>query len=200
MGYEYPKPMTDYQKNKCVEIWDDLMTDMHGQYIGDDVRSFDISENIVECEYCADSGKLLTNACRSDPRGDRSETGYFVKGSEPTDVCDRHLLVDYDPERGVVIGECPPEESVKVGLINVSRSFPIQIYVTDAQYTWQNIGYSILPETSPMLPFYNNVLGEGVYSGISNTDLQYNRSCREHFNYFEWKKKQEEYSDTQTTQ
>lgn len=200
MGYEYPKPMTDYQKNKCVEIWDDLMTDMHGQYIGDDARSFDISENIVECEYCADSGKLLTNACRSDPRGDRSETGYFVKGSEPTDVCDRHLLVDYDPERGVVIGECPPEESVKVGLINVSRSFPIQIYVTDAQYTWQNIGYSILPETSPMLPFYNNVLGEGVYSGISNTDLQYNRSCREHFNYFEWKKKQEEYSDTQTTQ
>ena len=81
---------------------------------------------------------------------------------------------------------------VKVGLINVERNFPMQIYVTDAQYTWRDIGKFILPETSPSLPFYNNVLSEDSYCGISNTQTQFNRACREHFNYFEWKKKQEE--------
>lgn len=198
MGYEYPKAMSDYQKNKCVEIWDDVMTEIHDEYIGDEALSFDISENIIECEYCVDSGKLLTNACKKDPRGDRAERGYFVKGSEPRDVCDKHLLVDYDIDGGVVIGGCPAENTVKVGLINVARSFPMQIYITDAQYTWQDIGVTVLPETSPMFAFYNNLLGEGRYSGISYGDMQYNRACREHFNYFEWKKKWEEYVGSQS--
>ena len=194
MGYEYPKAMSDYQKNKCVEIWDDVMTEIHRAYIGDDnILEFSVSENIVEVEYCTDSGKLVTNACTKDPRGDRTEKGYFVKGSEPTELCDRHLLVDYDTlSGGVVIGNCPTENVTKVGLINVERSFPMQIYVTDAQYTWRDIGLTILPETSPMLPFYNNLLSEKTYSGISYGNAQYNRACREHFNYFEWKKKQED--------
>ena len=192
-GYEYPKALTDYSGNKCVKIWDEVMTLVHEKYeIGEDGK-FDISSNIVECEYCIDSGKLMTSACKIDARGNRSEKGYFVKGSEPSTPCDRHLSVDYDiVSGGVVIGNCPAENTVKVGLINVSRSFPMQIYVTDAQYTWQDIGKYILPETSPNLPFYNNLLEKGAFCGISKTDRHFNRACREHFNYFEWKKKQEE--------
>ena len=68
----------------------------------------------------------------------------------------------------------------------------MQIYVADAQYVWRDIGNDILPETSPQLPFYNNALDDKTYSGISNTSEQFNRACREHFNYFEWKKKQED--------
>jgi hypothetical protein len=68
----------------------------------------------------------------------------------------------------------------------------MQIYVTDAQYTWRDIGLNILPETSASLPFYNNLLGKDRYSGISRAEVQYNRACREHFNYFDWKKKQED--------
>ena len=194
MGYEYPKALSSYQSNKCIEIWDDVMTILHKEYIalGQDVH-FDISDNISQYEYCADSGKLMTTACKHDPRGDRSEVGYFVNGTQPTQPCDRHLLTDYDAvSGGVVIGTCPDENTVKVGLINVQRSFPVQIYVTDAQYTWRDIGLYILPETSPHMPFYSNLLGEDNYSGISKAEIQYNRACREHFNYFEWKKKQED--------
>lgn len=193
-GYEYPKALNGYQGNKCVDIWDKVMTEIHAKYIGSEsVKKFGISENIVECEYCVDSGKLMTNACKIDPRGSRSEKGYFVKGTEPTLPCDCHLAVDYDAVYGgVVIGSCSSDNTVKVGLINVERSFPIQIYVTDAQYTWRDIGLYILPETASGLPFYNNLLPEDSYCGVSRTDIQYNRACREHFNYFEWKKKQEE--------
>ena len=193
-GYEYPKALTDYTGNKCIEIWDEVMTAVHEKSIHNGEHSeFEISENIIEREYCVDSGKQLTSACGIDPRGNRSETGYFVKGTEPSAPCDKHLAVDYDINAGgIVIGQCPPESTVKVGLINVKRSFPMQIYVTDAQYTWQDIGKYILPETSPSLPFYNNLLQENTYSGISRTKNQFNRACRIHFNYFEWKKKQEE--------
>ncbi len=191
-GYEYPKALTDFNGNMCIGIWDEVMT---GLYKNGDIRvkEFEISENVVECEYCKDSGGTLTSACLIDPRGDRRTTGYFAVGTEPSAPCDRHLSVDYDTEYGgVVVGECPTENTVKVGLINVERSFPMQIYVTDAQYTWRDIGKKILPETSSALPFYNNLLPKDTYSGISKSQEQYNRACREHFNYFAWKEKQEE--------
>ncbi len=177
-GYEYPKALTDFSGNKCIGIWDDVMTELYDN--GKITQTeFDISENIVECEYCADSGKLITSACLLDARGERRESGYFVKGSEPSAPCDRHTAVDYDNETGgVVIGACPNENTKKVGLINVVRVFPIQIYVTDAKYTWRNIGKEILPETADTLPFYNNLLPKDMFSGISKVTQQYNRACR----------------------
>ncbi len=194
MGHEYPKPLTNYQSNKCIEIWDEVMTELHSDIIASGEQThFEISERISKYEYCTDSGKLITTACKHDPRGSRHEIGYFVEGTQPTEPCDRHLLTDYDAiSGGVVIGECPSEQVTKVGLINVERSFPMQIYVSDAQYTWRDIGLYILPETSQQLPFYNNLLSKDKFSGISKTDEQFNRACREHFNYFEWKKKQED--------
>ena len=194
MGYEYPRSLPDYEVNKCVEIWDEVMTKLHKGYISQgNTNRFEISDKLVEREYCVDSGKLLTTACACDPRGDRRQTGYFVVGTEPSAPCDRHVLVEYDTEnKGIAVGECFPENTVKVGLLLVERDFPMQLYVTDAQYTWRDIGNNILPETSPELPFYNNIYGENSYSGISYGGYQYNRACREHFNYFEWKKRQEE--------
>ena len=192
LGYEYPKTLSEYSSNICLKIWDEIMTELHSEYISNgNVLDFSVSDNIVECEYCMDSGKLMTNACRQDPRGGRAEKGYFVKGTEPDEVCDRHVSVLYDATSGgVVVGECTGNV-IKVGLINVERSFPIQIYVTDAQYTWRDIGTDVLPETASTLPFYSNILKNDTFSGISRADKQYNIACREHFNYFEWKRKQD---------
>jgi len=87
--------------------------------------------------------------------------------------------------------ECPSDSMKYIGLISVERSFPIQIYVTDAQYVWREIGSESLPETAPSLPFFHTVLKKGEYCGISKAEQQYNRLCRAHFNYFAWKEKQE---------
>ena len=193
MGYEYPKALNDYSGNRSIRIWNDIMTELHSEFIeGEGLLSFEKGEKVIECEYCADSGKLMTAACRMDPRGDRSEIGYFVEGREPSEPCDRHIAVCYDGvSGGVCIGDCPEENRKTVGLICVERSFPMEIYITDAQYTWRDIGIYILPETASSLPFYNNLANENEFFGVSNTKVQYNRACREHFNYFEWKKKQE---------
>jgi len=189
-GYEYPKTLSDSVSNRSVKIWNDVMTILHEKYISEDKKQFEISPNIVEREYCVDSGELITEACKHDARGERKEKGYFVKGQEPSTVCSRHVLIDYDTvSGGVCLSKCPSNYVKKVSLICVEREFPIQIYITDAQYTWRDIG-NTSPQTAPTLPFYNNMLREGAYSGISNATLQFNRACREHFNYFEWKKKE----------
>ncbi len=190
MGYEYPKSLSVYHGNKCNQIWDEVMTVLHEKYIVSGDTEFDISTNIIRSEYCADSGKLMTVACHSDARGDRAEVGYFVEGTEPTEFCDCHVMVSYDAQGGgVVIGDCPADNIKRVGMITVERSFPRQIYITDAQYVWRDIGKDVVPETAPALAFFNNILPEKTFCGISNTKMQYNRACKEHFNYFDWKDK-----------
>jgi hypothetical protein len=73
-----------------------------------------------------------------------------------------------------------------VGLIRVERHFPIQVYVTDAQYVWRELPNDVLPGSSDNEPFFINTIKKGDYCGISYTDTQFNRSCAEHFNYLAW--------------
>ncbi len=190
-GYEYPKSLSG--ANQCLTIWDEVMTKIHETkgWLAEP-QDFRRSEEVIEAEYCADSGKLPTEVCQRDPRGSRIEKGYFVRGTEPTSFCTCHVPVLYDKGEGGVAfeGECNNAEYV--GLISIVRSFPCEVTVSDAQYVWREIGKDILPETSPTLPFFHNLLAEGEYCGISRAEVQYNRFCRTHFNYFEWKRRQEE--------
>jgi len=195
-GYEYPKALSG--TNVCIDIWDEIMRVIHERTVfakagGTSLQEFDEGEQLISCEYCVDSGLLVTRACLLDPRGDRTEKGYFVKGTEPKEYCTCHVPVAYDMKEGGVSlnDECPSDSMKYIGLISVERSFPIQIYVTDAQYVWREIGSESLPETAPSLPFFHTVLKKGEYCGISKAEQQYNRLCRAHFNYFAWKEKQE---------
>ena len=153
-------------------------------------KKFDLSSNVVTATYCADSGKLMTEACAADPRGSRAETGYFIRGKEPSSYCDVHRLVTYDNiYGGVACPDCPEFDTVSVGLLNVKRSFPKQIYVSDAQYVWRDIGGS-LPTTAPTLPFFAGILKHGEYAGISYGTAQYTRYCTEHFSFYAGKEKE----------
>lgn len=193
-GYEYPKAITNISSNPCIKYWDDVMTEIHSEYIKQgNPKSFPENSNIVEIEYCKDSGKLMSEACKNDPRGNRAERGYFKRGTEPTKLCDCHVYVEYDVVYGGVAGEdCPSENIIRVGLINIVRVFPMQIYVDDAQYVWRDIGKEVLPSTSSELPFFANLLGKDEYSGISRVEQQFNRYCRADFSYHNWQKRRDE--------
>ena len=188
-GYEYPKELSASTGNLCVEIWDDVMTLLHKKHLATGkTESFNEVSSVVEYEYCKDSGKLVGEACKLDARGDRSELGYFVKGSEPTEKCDCHVLVKYDVmSGGIASNECYSADVEYVGMITPQRSFPIQLFVSDAQYVWRELPKNIIPETSPSFPYFNNVLRDGEYCGISYGDKQFNRYCRAHFDYWKWK-------------
>lgn len=191
-GYEYPKTLEGKSSGVCIDIWDDVMTVLHRKYTATaELRTFESSDKIITEEYCRDSGKIATEACKKDPRGNRIESGYFVEGSAPKEKCDCHVLVKYDTaEGGVASYDCERENIEYVGLIAVERSFPIQVYVTDAQYTYRKIKKSVMPETNPNLPFFNNALKKNEFSGISKGGTQYNRYCRAHFDYLKWLEEQ----------
>ncbi|MBQ9085838.1 MAG: transglycosylase domain-containing protein [Clostridia bacterium] len=198
-GYEYPKALSG--SNICVDIWDDVSKIIHertvfSQVAEEDLREFSLGSNVIKAEFCADSGKLVTKSCEMDPRNNRVEQGYFTKGTEPTELCDCHVPVAYDTLSGGIASEshCPESNRAYVGLIHVVRSFPIEIYVTDAQYVWRDLPSDIMPETSPALPFFYGTLKEGEYCGISRGDVQFNRLCRMHFDYAQWKKEKEKIS------
>lgn len=182
-GCEYPASLDGISNYTCMKIWDEVMTILHAKYVSGAAvpAGFSIPENIVRVKVCADSGKLMSASCRADPRGDRGVWCWFAAGGEPTDFCDTHITVDYNSiSGGIVCPLCPPESIKKVGLIRAERSFPVQIYVTDAQYTWRRLPKFVNAELSPKLPFYNKLLGNDRFSGISNVNAQYNRSCPGH--------------------
>lgn len=158
-GYEYPKSLSDFSGNPCLKIWDSIMTELHSDYIGNGATrlKFSVPSNVVTASYCADSGKLLTDACLADPRGSREQTGYFIRGTEPTECCDRHILVAYDSEgSGLACPECPDENVTYIGLLSYRRNLPDEIYVADTPYIYA-------PEGTPL--------------GSSG---KYNRSCTLH--------------------
>lgn len=180
-GYEYPKSLDGIDGNPCLDIWDDVMLAIYQKKASEYVRSFELSDRIVKVKVCADSGKRITEACRRDARGDRGVWGFFKSGTEPKGYCGCHVMVNYNVVTGGVACPLCPEENVEmVGMIHVMRDFPVQVYVTDAQYVWRS-----LPDNKPMsvdetLPFFANALPWGKYCGISRSKIQFNRGCAIH--------------------
>ena len=66
---------------------------------------------------CLDSGKLATNACKRDARGDDVRVAYINVYNEdvPNETCDKHVLVEYCVTGGGVVNEyCGNFPDVKI--------------------------------------------------------------------------------------
>lgn len=171
-GYEYPEPLNN--KNVCLNVWDAVVGRVSEQIGGE--TKFDVPSSVVKVTYCKDSGKLPCEACGYDPRGNRTEVGWFVRGTEPHEMCDCHVLCDYDTEDGGVChAGCPEESRRKVALLQVERHFPIEITVADAQYVYRGDPNEIEPNPNTREAYFLSLLSD--YCGRSNTQTPFNRSC-----------------------
>lgn len=191
-GYEYNKAI-NAPGNPASNVWDTVMTKLHQKFIdeaeagGEALRTFEQPANVVKVTYCKDSGMLMGDACRLDPRGSRADVGYFVRGTEPTQTCTTHVVVDYDTSTGgVAHAGCPSQYVKKVALIRVeNRSFPFSVYVTDAQYVYRDLPETVEPGSTWNVPFFINTIPAGQSVGITNLwgGRQYNSFCYEHFDF-----------------
>ncbi len=184
-GYDIPQSLGTLAWSPCTVAWDNIMIRLHQKYInsGTPLKTFEMANGIVSANYCKDSGKLMTAACYADPRGNRAETGYFTGTTVPTEYCDRHVMVAYDTLTGAVAcDKCPPEYIKNVGLIAVERVFPMQVKVTDTQYTYRKTHEDTVMPTTGDVPFYTGLYVEGEYPGFTQTDRRYyNSFCFEHY-------------------
>ncbi len=215
-GYEYNNKQITIA-NPTLPVWDAIMIPLHEgirQKRNDVSPTFDESSNVVQCDFCRDSGLLATDACALDPRGSRLETGYFIDGTQPTEYCETHVLVNYDVVTGcIACDDCPSSYVRQVALVRVNRDFDTarDLTIQDAQYTYVELPYDVMPYTDGSYPYYYNLAlrteekaekgeeGETLYTyhGTGYTCeskwstvkpiVHYNRICTEHFNLENWK-------------
>ena len=192
-GYAYPQSLSSFSSSvsPAVKVWDDIMTIIHqkvlaeGQESGYGTKSFVNADGVVTATYCKDSGMLITDACKADPRGNRAEVGYFTTTTVPTQPCNCHVLVDYDiVTGGIAVDGCPADYIKKVGLLHITdRQFPYNIVIEDAQYVWYGeLEAGVSPALGEDQPYYANMLPVGMYAGISGGEgtKQFNRACSAH--------------------
>ncbi len=172
VGYDMPMVLgtgnEGFQYAPTLKVWNTVMTMIHQKYIndaktgGEPLRTFSYktNQNLVECTVCLDSGLLMSDACYADPRGNRSATYYYVRGTEPTEKCTCHQFVYVeDPAVGGVVPTLAvytgdPESLTQVGLITVDRQFPMELAVTDAQYVYMPLIEGIMPSFEDGKPFF----------------------------------------------
>ena len=110
-----------------LTVWDKVMTEIHQEILlGHDLKYFR-TDGLIYSPFCTDSGKLYSPWCTADPRGSRLEYGYFIKGTEPSYSCDRHILCR-DGDSGELISL----------LAIPTRNFPKEIIVSDSKYIYKH--------------------------------------------------------------
>ena len=180
-GMDYPESLSSIKGNPSLSVFDAVMEKVVLER-GITRTSFENNGDVVAVRYCKDSGKLISEACRYDPRGDRTEIGYFKRGTEPSGFCDCHVLIDYCDHGGIATENCPNATRTKVALLRVKRSFPCQIRVLDAPYTFDGFyeaGGRIATEYEP---YYAVRYAPNTHFGIELDLLPYNRICQAHGN------------------
>ena len=172
-GYEYPEPVEG--RNICTGTWNAVMRRILAVTGGR--TEFEIPADVVRLTYCRDSGKVCTDSCLCDPRGSRMTGGWFVLGTEPQEVCDRHVLCAVVGEDGGILhGIDLPEDAHRVALIRAERHFPIQITVSDAQYVYRGEPAVLPPNPNESAAYFEAELPD--FCGRSETHLPFNRSAQ----------------------
>ncbi len=112
-GYDNSNGSVNGTTPSNLEIWDKIAAEIHDEVLRnvpeEHIEHFDTA-GLLYLPYCLDSGKLLSDSCFFDSRGDRIGFGYFTEENKPNDECDRHILKDgnfsllYIPERKEIEG------------------------------------------------------------------------------------------------
>ena len=181
-GYDMSDMAVTNLSKSHIEIWDEVMTNLHEEIIREgDLREFS-REGLYRLPYCKDSGRLYSEACVFDPRGNRKDYGYFTVDNEPSGECDRHILCKFDSlTKSIACDSCPEENIVNVALLRIpDRAFPKEITVTDAEFVYRDIDRYISRPTEATLPYFYYTIPDGTFVGKSKTKKQFNSSCPDH--------------------
>jgi len=95
-----------------LEIWRDIMEQIHKQ-LDLPTKNFDVPSNVVMVPICQDSGKIATDLCYDDPRGNRVVETPFAAGTAPTEFCDLHGAVTIDTSTGMKATPYCPSDLLK---------------------------------------------------------------------------------------
>jgi len=90
-GFDTPDEI-NLSYNPAVRLWRKVMEPLHKGLKNVKLYS---SGKMTSVTVCLDSGKLATDACKSDIRGDRTQTVSVYSEDRPSGNCDKHVTLDY---------------------------------------------------------------------------------------------------------
>ncbi|QUH26018.1 transglycosylase domain-containing protein [Serpentinicella alkaliphila] len=91
--------------SNAARLWQQVMARVHQ---GLPQKNFPVPDGIIHVDVCSRSGKLPTELCSRAPGGSTIITEAFVKGAEPTEYCDVHVLADIHVPSGKLATEFTP--------------------------------------------------------------------------------------------
>ena len=119
-----------YDKNNSIKgggsgttasnLWGKIM-----KVANEGLSTQDISKpsGIVEVAVCKDSGKLPTDLCKHDPRGNRVYTEMFIEGTEPTTYCETHVSASINSLNGMLATGNTPSGLIAQRIF-IKKSYP----------------------------------------------------------------------------
>lgn len=100
VGYDQPEQIRVNTGNPAAIMWRKVMQPIHSGLSSEPLYNGNAFHSVA---ICLDSGKLATNACQNDVRGIQRVVYVNVyNGDEPTETCDKHVMVDYCTSGGGV--------------------------------------------------------------------------------------------------
>ncbi|MBQ5812721.1 MAG: PBP1A family penicillin-binding protein [Clostridia bacterium] len=165
-GYDRQQEVTGVSTNPALYLWKEVMAKVHE---GLGARSFNQTTELVNVNYCLDSGLIPNEYCSQDERGSRVASAKVAREDIPTEVCSCHIKVEVCGETGLPTNEfCTTSEIKEVVRVQVSdRVFPVEVAVGDREYCLypedvcevhnaENDGNAVIPDFWP---------GEGDFPG-----------------------------------
>ena len=183
-GYDQNRSLAKFGTNQALVGWDKVMTKVHERVFEQEekLKVFDYS-TLITAKYCRDSGKKPSPLCYLDMRGSRVETGYFKRGTEPTEECDVHTVVLWDREtKSIASDRCPEEDVGEIVLVKVGeeRNFSRPVSISDAQYTVMDLPEGYVYPTAQNTAIYSNLVTYYGYRAPTAESVPVNSYCTVH--------------------
>ena len=150
-GYDNNERIS-YNGNPAITMWKKVMEPLHMELPDKDFENKP-STGLTSITVCLDSGMLPTDACRADPRGNRTASFTAAAGTGPTEECTMHKMVEYCTEGHCIAGDTCPAETVeqRAYLDYVREDYGPSIKADDDQYLISNLEKIKEPsETNPL--------------------------------------------------
>ena len=109
IGYDMPQSMSGYS-SAAAELWGKVMAQVHQ---GLEYKEIEKPSGIVNATICIDSGKLATDLCNLDQRGNRVRNEMFIEGTQPNSVCDVHVKVKVNKNNNKLATDDTPKDLVE---------------------------------------------------------------------------------------
>lgn len=105
-GYDNARYIPGAEYFSAQKIWNKVMNKIHENL---EPVEFTKASNLVEKEVCIYSGKIPTDLCRNDPRGNAVRIELFMAGTEPkdNDYCTLHVIKNVCISSKDIFGKYP---------------------------------------------------------------------------------------------